>query len=171
MQTLPLQGLKPLSCRIRITGVMCLRPFGQVHGLSQAPRQSVRATPGRRNYRSRVIQRVSGLRRLAARSAGGLACRALNHLSWPAPHRPPPALSRPLPVSAAGSVRHSVSHGPCSSPAGRVAGPPTRHAPASRRQGPRLPGASLPPATGQGPRQRPPRPKPVSGEGLAMLAS
>ncbi len=131
----------------------------------QAPRQSVRATHGRRELRSHDINlwRVCSVR-------WRLTSRALNVRPWPAPPRQPPALSRPLPCALRWSSRH-VGHGPCSSPPDRVAGPPTRHATAGRRQGPRPPVHPLPghhPGKGRA-SARHARSR-LLGERLAMLA-
>lgn len=152
------QGLKPRVVAHSRNGRYVLAALRANAWLfaSPAPGRERHARPAQLTFVRN--QRVADLWCLATRSTRGLARRALNRLSWPAPHRPPPALSRSLPFSAAGSVRHSVSHGPCSAPLGSIVWPPTRHAPAARLQGPSLPGASLPPATGARPAPAPATP-------------
>ena len=137
---------RSLRSRLRRMGRYVQGPAGKCMAVaSRAPVRPRHARPARISFERN--QRVSGLRRIAARSAGGVAvpCSAARRgqpLTGSLPRCHGPCLS-----TAAGSVRQAVSHGPCSSSPGRFVWPPTRHAPAGRRQGPRLPAASLPPST------------------------
>ena len=126
---------------------LCTGPFGQMNGKTRKPRASPSAP---RQAGANIVRTLfEGVRlaahRCAKRRGVAVPCSAARRgqpLTGSLPRCHGPCLS-----TAAGSVRHSVSHGPCASPFARVAGPPSRHATGARRQGPRLPGASLPLAT------------------------
>ena len=113
---------------------------------SQAARQSVRATPGRRKYRSNVIKGCPACGASLREAPGGCGP-VLSRPSWPAPHRLPPALSRPLlvhrrrlpfgtpSVMALARLRSPVSRGPLpATPRALVGKGHACRAPLSRRR-------------------------------------
>jgi len=144
-------------------------PSGKWLANPQAARQSVRATPGRRNY-VRTLFKRRGVSGASLREAPARWGAALNRPSWPAPPRRPSravtALARPPPsapfgtpsVMALARLPPAVARGPL----------PATPRPAV---GKGTPAGRLSPAVdgGQGPRQRPPRPQPGPGWGWPCL--